>query len=144
MNIETFKKAKIEFVCGGEGTCVPEMPRVTDVLFALRLSDEELYYSFCLANHQVYIANVHLVAAAIGFEVTSEQRDFMEVCRIIARAILDLCPEHVRCLFDSGYVQAKRLAGEEVNTQVDRHTLRENCGCRRCRQKMEEERSVRY
>lgn len=140
MSLEKFKKAGITFSCGGEGTCVPEIPRIQDVLYALRLSDEEEYYSFGLGNHQVYNANVHLVAAAVGFEVTFGPKSDEEIRRIIAQAIVDLCPEHVRCLFQGACVDARQVAGETLVVPMTAHATREACGCRRCNRRLQEER----
>jgi hypothetical protein len=44
---------------------MPEIPRVVDVLYALRLSEEQDNYGFCMANHEPYIENVMYVAAAV-------------------------------------------------------------------------------
>ena len=137
--LEKFKKAGI---CFSYSTfaAVPEIPRVADVLFALRLSEHEENYSFCVNNHEIYVANVHLVAAAVCFEVLfMRPYDEAKARKIIAKAIVDLCPEEARCLFESAFVDAKIAAGEglPVARSADRETLRWACVCRKCRQFIE-------
>ena len=120
---------------------MPEIPEVQDVLYALQLSKEQAYYDVCLANHEVYIANVYLVAAAIGFDATT-MRPYDEPAarKLIAQAIVELCPDHARCLFVHAYVAAKQLAGDQVPEGLDGDRLREACRCRRCHNQLVESR----
>ncbi len=139
MNLEELKKAGIHFdFC--PNAVAPEIPYVQDVLFALRLTDEQKCFDFCVANHRTYIVNVGLVIAAVGYAIFDrEHYNEAESRKAIARAIIDLCPEEAKCLFRSAYVEAKQIAGDWVSPKgVDVRTLWKLCGCPRCRDKADE------
>lgn len=130
MTLEALKKAGIQFsFC--RYAVVPEIPRVQDVMFALRLSREQEYYEFCLWNHSVYIGNIGLVIAAVSHQVLNQERYYESAARrFIARAIVDLCPETAKCLFVSAYVQALEIAGETPPPKsASRDTLIAACHC---------------
>ena len=114
MDLEELKKAGIRFdFC--PNAVAPEIPYVEDVLFALRLTDEQKYYDFCVANHRTYIVNVGLVIAAVGYAVFDRDNfNEAESRKAIARAIIELCPEEAKCFFRSAYMEAKRIVGEEI------------------------------
>lgn len=141
MNLETFTKVGIRFdFC--RFAVVPEIPHVQDVIYALRLSEEEKKYRFCLQNHITYIANVHLVATAVigsmQFAVESKMR------QIIAQAIIELCPDEARCLFNSAFVEAKELAGQEVPPKdANREQLLASCSCTECRGMLDDRGTLR-
>jgi hypothetical protein len=114
---------------------VPEIPCMQDVLFALGLSKEQKHYDFCKGNHEVYVDNVQLVVGKIGATVKSVWSDEARVKRIIAQAIVDLCPPEARCLFNIAYVEAKIVAGKkgwEVVLNSSSEVLRQACTCPRC------------
>lgn len=128
--IDKFQKSRIFFSYHSDALAT-EIPRVADVLYVLRLSYEnEEYYS----NHEVYVANVHLVAAAICHEVTFMQPyDKALARRIIAVAIVDLCPNEARCLLNSAFAEAKLLAGDKVPASTaNREALLRACTCLKC------------
>lgn len=139
MDLEELKRAGIRFDFCPDAV-VPEIPYVEDVLFALRRTNEQKYYDFCVSNHRTYIVNVGLVIAAVSYAIFAAERyDEAEARRIIARAILELCPEEAKCLFNSAYVEAKKIVGEDVPPKdVDVKTLWQLCGCPRCRDRAEE------
>lgn len=114
MNLEELKKAGIHFdFC--LNAVVPEIPYVQDVLFALRLTDEQKYFDFCVANCRTYIVNMGLVIAAVGYAIFDKDHyNETESRKAIARAILDLCPEEAKCLFRSAYVEARKIVGEDI------------------------------
>ncbi len=133
MDLEELKKAGIRFdFC--PNAVVPEIPYVQDVLFALRLTDEQKYYDFCVANHRTYIVNIGLVIAAACYEIfDSEHYNETESRRAIARAIIELCPEEAKCLFKSAYVEAMQIVGEQVPSRgASRVELLAACMCPRC------------
>lgn len=144
MNLEELKRAGIRFdFC--PNAVAPEIPYVQDVLFALRLTDEQKNYDFCAANHVAYIVNVALVVAAVGYGVLCmEPYDQAEAKKIIARAIIELCPEEAKCLFQSAYMEAKRIVGEEI-PPADTACTCPRCnesggdGCDDCRRDYDEE-----
>lgn len=89
---------------------VPEIPYVQDVLYALRLSESDFYYGFCATNHSTYVHNVHLVAAAVAHDVLNmEQGSEEKARRIIAKKILEMCPEEVPRDFDNAVLGAEQL-----------------------------------
>ncbi|MDD5726527.1 MAG: hypothetical protein PHC53_03940 [Patescibacteria group bacterium] len=99
---------------------VPEIPRVQDVLFALRLTDEQDYYEFCRSNHELYNMNVHLAAAACAFEVMiMRPYDESAARKLIAQVIVDLCPEDARCVEFPAYKEAMQIAGIELPPHTD-------------------------
>ncbi|MBD3281932.1 hypothetical protein GF391_04275 [Candidatus Uhrbacteria bacterium] len=86
--------------------CVPEIPRVQDVLYALQLVEKDECYRFGLGNHITYVRNVHIVASAVSYDVLGMERyDEREARRIIAGTIFQLCPDEARC---SEYISAYR------------------------------------
>lgn len=135
MSVETFKQAGIRFdYC--RAAVVPEVPYVQDVLYALRLSEEQKNYDFCRSNHELYNANVHTVAAAVGFEIMSMRPyDEAKARQIIAKAIIELCPDEARCLFNNAYYEAVKLIGEEVPPKsADAETIQWVCSCPHCKE----------
>lgn len=133
MNLEELKKAGICFdFC--LNAVVPEIPYVQDVLFALRLTDEQKYYDFCVANCRTYIVNVGLVIAAVGYAIFDKDHyNETESRKAIARAIIDLCPEEAKCLFRSAYVEARKIVGEDIPPKgASRDELIATCRCPRC------------
>ncbi|MDD5726683.1 MAG: hypothetical protein PHC53_04775 [Patescibacteria group bacterium] len=92
---------------------VREIPSVQDVLYALHLSGQQEYYTFSLGNHAPYIANVHLVCAALdvgAFKCHSETT----IRELIALAILKLCPEEAKCMNYPAYTELLRFADMPV------------------------------
>jgi len=134
MNLAQLKKAGICFDFCPDAV-VPEIPKVQDVLFAMRLVETDESYIFARDNHSTYVVNVGLVIAAVGHKVLGIRWD-EEITRrqVIAKAIVELCPSEARCLFNSAYVDAKRIAGEAIPMpeKPGRDTLLEACECNSC------------
>ena len=127
----TLKKAGIRFDYCPDAV-VPEIPYVQDVLYAMQLSDEQKNYDFCHGNHATYIVNVGLVIAAAGYQVLCMGLyNEVKARSIIAKTIVDLCPEEAKCFFNSAFVEAKIMAGEElpVALSADREALQKACAC---------------
>lgn len=121
---------------------VPEIPIVIDVLFALRLSDEQKYYWFASANHETYISNVHLAAAAVGTSIylMRPQVDKDKARKMIARAIVDLCPPKAACLFNHAYTKAlDELDKNPIQKKWTRNDRIAACSCSQCGQRRIEE-----
>lgn len=135
MIIENLKKAGIRFSFCPQAA-VPEIPRVQDVLYAMKLSPEQINYDFCVSNHSTYVVNVGLAIYACGYEVLGmEKYDENKAREIIAKAILELCPENARCLFNSAFVEARKLAKlPDVPKAENAAALRKICGCPRCKE----------
>ena len=117
---------------------ISDIPRVVDVLFVLGFSKQDDCYIFRPSNklnHEAYVANVHRVVVATGFKVVDKwSRNQAAALRIIARAIVNLCPEEARCLFVSAFAEAKLLAGDDVPPPgSDYETLVRACTCVKCR-----------
>lgn len=129
-----------------EYACFPQIPYTQDVLYALQLSDrkdEREYYSPAGAgNWGTYIVNLMLVTAAVGDDVLCmEPYDEPGARKMIAKAIIDLCPEEAKCLFDHAYAEARKLIDEDMPdvVRIQRDELLLVCGCRRCVQRIEDE-----
>lgn len=138
MNIQTFKKAGIFFL-HSEYAGVPEIPYVQDVLYALRLSEQQKSYDFCVNNHATYVMNVGLVMAAIAGDVlTMERYDEAEARKLIGRAILELVSERDKCLFNSAVTEAAEEAGTPLTSARDWLTLTTTCPCPAHREKARE------
>lgn len=139
MNLEELKKAGIHFdFC--PNAVVPEIPYVEDVLFALRLTDEQKCFDFCVENHRTYIVNIGLLIAAVGYAIfDKEHYNETESRKAIARAIIELCPEEAKCFFRSAYVEAKKIVGEWTPSEGAADKARwALCSCPRCRDKADE------
>jgi len=122
---------------------VPEIPRVQDVLYALRLTDEQKSFDFCRDNHATYIVNVGLVIVAIGYKVLSMERYDEAVARkLIAEAIIALCPPEAKCLFNSAFVEAQEIfVGKPAPSKTaSRRDVLDACGCAECTRMATEER----
>lgn len=132
--LERFKQAGICFsYC--RFAVVPEIPYGQDVLFALRLTDMQRSYNFCRDNHATYIVNVGLVIAAVSYDVLGMERyDEAEARKIIAKAILELCPSEAKCLFNSAFVEAQEIfVGKPAPSRTaSRDEILKVCGCAEC------------
>jgi hypothetical protein len=129
-----------------EYACFPQIPHTQDVLYALQLSDqkdERDYYSPAGAgNWGTYIENLMLVSAVVGADVLCmEPYDEAGAKKIVAQAIIDLCPEEAKCLFDSAFVEARMLVDETTPdvVRLPRRELILFCGCRKCARRIEDE-----
>lgn len=145
MNVETFKKAGIYFYyC--RNAVFPQIPRVQDVLYVLQLADKkDARGNYCpagAANWGEYIANTVLVAAAVASKVLYMERyDEEQARKIIAEAILELCPPEAKCLFHDAFVEAQEVfVGQPApSRRADRETLLTSCGCANCHEIIHEE-----
>lgn len=144
MNLKTIKKAGICFsYC--RFAVFPQIPRVQDVLYILQLSgkkDAKNYYSpEGAANWSTYVENLVLVAAAVASRVLGMERyDEAKARKIIAEAILELCPPEAKCLFHDAFVEAQEIfVGQPAPSKTaDRETLLATCGCAGCRETVRE------
>lgn len=119
---------------------MPEIPRVVDVLYALRFFEEQEYYDYCAANHQTYIENVMYVAAAVCDAVLAlKPYNAAKVEQIIAAAIAELCPDEARCLNVPGYYAARKVMGDEIPPlSATTETMQQACGCAQCQEMIRE------
>lgn len=116
----------------GDAT-VPEIPYVQDVLYVFRLSDKDVRYEFGLEHHPPYVCNVIMTAARVADRLFRlDEREDMARQELIAEAIIELCPEEARCLFNPAYSEAYRLAGKKI-PDISTEQSKPQCGCRRCR-----------
>jgi len=118
MNVKDFVNAGFRFSYCMDCVC-SQIPTVQDVLYALHMTDSHEHYELMLSNHEPYVANVHLVAAAAGLEVlVMRPRNEQEMRKIIGQAIVDLCPDEARCVkyqnHNHAYVMAMKEAGLEI------------------------------
>lgn len=121
---------------------VPEIPYAQDVLYVLRRSEVQKCYSFCLANHKTYTDNVQLVVEKVGYRITSmKSYDEAKARKIIAEAIIDLCPVSARCFFNQAFVEAKEVfTGIPLPLKgVASETIRRACHCPSCAASFENE-----
>ena len=114
-----------------------QIPSVNDVLDALWFAEEKENDPLSQKDREVYInRNVYLAALAASFEVRGMRSSEEELERIIARTIIDLCPEKARCHSDSAYVEAKRLVGDKdvPSPNASPDSLVYGCPCKNCRE----------
>ncbi len=135
---QSLVEAGIQFSCTNKGDMddmdtMTDIPRVQDVLYVLRLSEEN-NYKLCMGDYSIHISNVYLVAATIGSEVLDmEPYDEAEACRIIAQAIITLCPKEARCFSNDDFIEARKMAGQNIPQPDTSHDdLLQACGCKRC------------
>ena len=134
MTIDTFKKAGI-YLHYSHDAVVPEIPYTQDVLFALRLSEQEKSYTFCVGNHSIYVVNVALVIAAVGNDVLCMAPRYNEAKarKIIAQAILDLTAPEDTCLFNEALAEATETAtGQSAPYRLPRGEALMKCSCSSC------------
>ncbi|MHB8830761.1 MAG: hypothetical protein ACYC44_01445 [Patescibacteria group bacterium] len=113
MNVTDFMKAGFRFSYCMD--CVmPQIPRVQDVLYALHLSDKCEEYEFMLSNHEPYVTNVHLVAATMCTALCERPRDEQVMRKMIAQAIVSLCPDEARCVLYANDAYVLKEAGMEI------------------------------
>lgn len=144
MNLEMLKRAGICFsYC--RFAVFPQIPYVQDVLYILQLSgkkDGHNYYSpDGAANWSTYIENLVLLSAAVASRVLGMERyDEAEARKIIAEAIIDLCPPEAKCLFHSAFVEAQEIfVGQPAPSRTaDRETLLATCNCPECKEPIRE------
>ncbi|MBI2552004.1 hypothetical protein HYW17_01735 [Candidatus Uhrbacteria bacterium] len=151
MNLETLKKAGIRFDYCRDGV-FPQIPYTQDVLYVLQLSDEKdaqgYYGPEGARNWSTYIENVLLAAAAVASRVLNMERyDEAAARKIIAEAIMELCPPEAKCLFNSAFVAAQEIffMGEPaLSRTADRETLLRACDCQKCRSILHERRLAEH
>lgn len=131
MNVQDLKKAGIRFSYSPDGPD-PQIPYILDVLFTLRLVEHDKRFIFCLDNHPLYAANVLLAASMAATDAIKARRERSGHERIIAQAIVDLCPDGARCLFNPAYAEAWASLGHDV-PRTSREKLLVLCGCANCR-----------
>lgn len=114
---------------------LPEIPRVADVMRALQKTEQEEAFDASRTSPSTYSLNVMLVAEAVRSDVAYFPGiEGQDAEWLIARAIIELCPEEARCLLVGAYVAAKRSAGETVEIDgLSRAQIRRICTCERCR-----------
>lgn len=141
MNIETLKKDGIRFSYSRYAV-FPQIPYVQDVLYVLQLTDEKHkrgnYGPEGAGNWPEYIANLMLVAAAVAGKVLfMEHYDEAQAQarKIIAEAIMDLCPPEAKCLFNSAFVSAQEeFTGVPAPSRTaSRDMILRTCGCAECK-----------
>lgn len=111
MNIEQLKKAGIS-LSYSPSSMTPEIPTITDVLYALRLSEEEQYLSAASVNFTTYIRNVYLVVAVVAEELLRFRYSDEVVRATITEAIRDLAPAGAPLSFDPVAVVNRALCEE--------------------------------
>ena len=119
---------------------LPETPFIDDVFYVLRMgssANKGRYYhkSPTPANHEWYIANVHLVAAAVAAEVRGMQPYHKgEARRMIAKAIIALCSQEARCFLNNAFWEAKQIVGDDVPAKtLSAPEIKAQCSCPSCR-----------
>ena len=145
MNIETLKKAGICFdYC--RNAMFPQIPYAQDVLYVVRLTKEKHergnYCSEGAANWATYIENLMLVAAAVAPKVLNMERyDEAEAKKIIAEAIMELCPPEAKCLFVDAFVAAQEIfVGKPAPSKTaSRDEVLKACGCSECKRIIRED-----
>ena len=134
--LDNIRKSGILFSYSPD-SMVPQIPKVDDVLYALRLSPDNDSYAFCMMNYAQYISNVHLVATAVAANTIGVRPKVIpaEIRKIIALIIIDLCPPRAKCLFDNTYVAALREAGHDTTMAEGSHEeVLAACTCLVCSQ----------
>jgi hypothetical protein len=130
VNVQDLKQAGLRFSYTGS-TTVPEIPYIQDVLVTLRLANRDQHLEFDLSKHPPYTVNVLLVALAVAETIhTARERGWHK--ETIAQAIVDLCPDQAKCLFNPAYAEAWATLGHDVK-RTSREQLWLQCGCPRCR-----------
>jgi hypothetical protein len=112
------------------------VPSVDAVLFVLGLANEDTRNPL-LQMGPIYTTNVHRAVVAASFEVMSSRpngrravRNTEAQARMIARVIIDLCPEDAKCLLNKPFIEAKRWAGDSVPAKgTDEAALIDACTC---------------
>lgn len=138
MNVQDLKKNGVCFNYS-VNTTDPQIPRVKDVQYALRLTDQDNGFRYCMNKQPAYITNVMVVSAAVACEILGKrERDTYAEERVIAQAIVDLCPDEAKCLFNPAFAEAWATLGHEVK-RTSREQLWMQCGCQSCRAAMAHE-----
>ncbi|MCR4278791.1 MAG: hypothetical protein NUV81_02715 [bacterium] len=122
--------------CGSALT--PEIPIVSDVLSVVwQDSSLDHFYSDAISNFTTYADNVVLVAGAVNEDVLRMPRTpdgEAQARKLVAEAIIELCPEEAKCLFNPAYAEALREAGKGVRISGgDAVQLKAFCTCVKCR-----------
>ena len=137
MNIEQMKVADVRFSYVPEGM-FPQIPYTQDVLYVLRLADAPhdrgAYNPSGAMNFPTYTQNLLLVASGVSNVLFMDPFDGDQARKIVAEAILDLCPEDAKCLFHHALVDAhENFVGQPAPSRgKSRDELLRICGCRSC------------
>lgn len=129
-----------------EHAMIPQIPRVQDVLHALRYADtpDALgYYSTVGAgNWPLYIANVIHIADVVVLDLLAlEPYDHDQARKIVAQAIMDRLPAEAKCLFVSEFVELQEIVvGTKAPSRTSsRSEILKVCGCSSCARNLREE-----
>ncbi len=102
-------------------TGMPEIPHITDVLYAAGYISNGLDYSFCHPRCPQYIQNVHMVIVACIFEICAyfSEADMptsegftKNARRVIAKTIIEMTPDHVP-QNNTSLLEARQVLAEE-------------------------------
>lgn len=111
-NLQRLLKAGIRFTYSEDKKGHQEIPLVQDVLRALNVPNSGVgFFDGMVHDHnRVYIENVHLVVAVIGYDVLTMlvERQRMEI--FIAKAIMSLCPEEAKFSDVPSFMAALRIS----------------------------------
>lgn len=145
MNIQQMKDAGVRFSYTREGV-FPQIPYTQDVLYVLRLADAPhergAYNSTGVMNFPTYTQNLLLVASGVSDVLFMDPFDGDQARKVVAEAILDLCPEDAKCLFHDALVDAhENFVGQLAPSRgMSRDAILSVCSCRSCQKILRRER----
>lgn len=145
MNIEQMKSAGVRFSYTPEGM-FPQIPYTQDVLYILQLVDalhnRGAYNPSGVMNFPTYTQNLLLVASCVSEVLCMDPFDGDQARKVVAEAILDLCPDDAKCLFHTAFVDAQEnfVGMPAPSKNMTRYELLCTCVCAACQKALRNER----
>lgn len=115
-----------------KNTWAQRLPEIQDVLYVLRLTEEQRSFTPFQDVNPAYIRNTLLVAAAVSDVIyDAHQKDPEQARRIIATAIVELAPKEARCLRNQDFAAARTVLDRALENKAQEEMV-DVCECESC------------
>jgi len=134
----TFARRGIYLGYKTEKMSLPQVPWTIDVLYFMKLTEQQQFYTLGLHCSPTYISNLAMIAHIVAVDVLCmKPYDEREAHKIIAQAIIEMYPLAARCLLKPHYIRTLKIAetirySQEILQSTDEAVLENACTCSLC------------
>ncbi len=131
MSLPEFKKLGLALAYP-KNTWAQRLPEIQDVLYILRLTEEQRSFTSFQGVNPAYIRNTLLVAAAVSDVIyNAYQKDPEHARKIIATTIVELAPEEACCLRNQDFAAARAVLDPTLENKAQEEMV-DVCECEKC------------